>query len=62
MNKIKDKVKSCSHTACSRGNLCPNFTPRYIRNSFSFPSCIYNPIYLLEIAHKVKNANKQPIA
>lgn len=59
MKQKQSVIRPCSNTTCTQGNACPNFTPRYTKNSFAFPSCMYNPIYIAEYASKVTDANKQ---
>jgi len=58
MKRIHNTVRSCTYTACPRGILCPNFSPRMTKNNFSFPSCMYNPIYITSKLYKANNANK----
>lgn len=43
---IKNKIIPCTNITCNRGTLCPNFTPKYVKQSFTFSSCMYHYLYL----------------
>ena len=40
--KQRNTIRSCTFTECPRGNLCPNYNPKYIKTSFNFKDCPYH--------------------